>query len=104
MGVAALDKPVFTKDQMISATEVARKFSEARKRAKKAPLGIIDRSGLSSVLMDYDQYEKMFVYIQELEEKLLEAEVLKRSKELEADPSSAVPWRKVRRTPGLKDG
>ena len=35
MGVAALDKPVFTKDQMISATEVARKFSEARKRAKE---------------------------------------------------------------------
>lgn len=104
MGDAALKKPVFTKDQMISSTEVARKFSEARKRAKEAPLGIIDRSGLSSVLMDYDQYEKMFIYIQELEEKLLEAEVLKRSEELNSHPSSAVPWRKVRRTPGLMDG
>ena len=54
--------------------------------------------------MDYDQYEKMFIYIQELEEKLLEAEVLKRSEELDSNPSSAVPWREVRRTPGLKDG
>lgn len=104
MGVVTLKKPVFTKDQMISSTDIARKFSEARKRAKEAPLGIIDRSGLSSVLMDYDQYEKMFIYIQELEDKLLEAEVLKRSEELELNPSSAVPWRKVRRTSGLKDG
>ncbi len=98
MGVT-LDKPVFTKDQMISATDVTRKFKAAREKAKKAPLGILDRSGLSAVLMDYEQYEQMYTRIQELEEKIIEIQVLQRAQELKDNPATAIPWRSVRRTP-----
>lgn len=94
-----MDKPVFTKEQMVSSTEVTRKFSETRKKAKKfGLLGIMDRGGLSSVLMDYDQYEQMFLRIQELEEKMLEMTVLQRAEGLKDNPSTAIPWRNVRRT------
>jgi REP element-mobilizing transposase RayT len=95
----ALEKPFFTKDQMVSSTDVARRFSEVKLKAKKAPLGIFDRGGLSVVLMDYDQYEAMFLKIRELEEKLLETTVLERSQRLKEDPSSAIPWRSIVRKP-----
>lgn len=95
----ALEKPFFTKDQMVSSTDVARRFSEVKLKAKKAPLGVFDRGGLSVVLMDYDQYEAMFLKIQELEEKLLEATVLERAERLKENPSAAVPWRSIRREP-----
>lgn len=98
MGIA-LKKPFFTKDQMVNSTDVARRFSEVKMKAKKAPLGIFDRGGLSAVLMDYDQYEEMFLKIQELEEKLLEATVLERSERLKENPSSAIPWRNIERKP-----
>jgi PHD/YefM family antitoxin component YafN of YafNO toxin-antitoxin module len=92
-----LKKPVFTKDQMVNSTDVARRFSEVKLKAKKAPLGIFDRGGLSAVLMDYEQYEEMFLKIQELEEKLLEATVIQRSQRLKENPASAVSWRSIER-------
>jgi len=49
--------------------------------------------------MDYDQYEAMFLKIQELEEKLLEVTVLERSERLKEKPSAAVPWRNIKREP-----
>lgn len=94
-----MSKPVFTKDQMVNSTDVARRFSEVKMKAKKAPLDIFDRGGLSAVLVDYEQNDIMFLKIQELEEKLLEATVLKRSERLKENPSSAIPWRSIERKP-----
>jgi PHD/YefM family antitoxin component YafN of YafNO toxin-antitoxin module len=92
-----MDKPVFSKEQMISATEISRNFKAVRQKAKKAPLVILERNGLSSVLLNYDQYEKIYEYVQELEEKIVELKALQSLAEIEKDPLCAIPWRSARR-------
>jgi len=48
--------------------------------------------------MGYDQFEKMYQRLYELEEKE-EARILEaRIERLEKYPETAIPWRKVRRT------
>ena len=37
MSPLVLEKPVFTKDQVVSATEASKSLSAVRKRAKRAP-------------------------------------------------------------------
>jgi PHD/YefM family antitoxin component YafN of YafNO toxin-antitoxin module len=90
-----VDKPVFSKEQMISATEISRNFKTVRQKAKKAPLAILERNGLSSVLLNYDQYEKIYTYIRELEEEIVELKALQSLAEIEKDPSCAIPWRDI---------
>ena len=93
-GVAVMEKPAFTRDQMTNASDAARNFKAVREKAKVAPQVILDNGDLDSVLLDYDQYERLMLRLQELEEQIL-AERLER---LEQDPSVAIPWRKVRRS------
>jgi PHD/YefM family antitoxin component YafN of YafNO toxin-antitoxin module len=93
----AMDKPVFSKEQMISSTEISRNFKEVRQKARKAPLAILERNGLSSVLLNYDQYEKIYEYVQELEEQIVELKALQSLAEIEKDPSCAIPWQRSRR-------
>lgn len=93
-GVITMDKPAFTRDQITSASEAARNFKELRKKAKIAPQVILDNGNLDSVLLDYDQYERLILRLQELEEKIL----VERLERLEQDPSLAIPWCKVRRS------
>ncbi len=92
-----MDKPVFSKDQMISATEIARNFKLVKQKARKAPLAILERNELSSVLMNYDQYEKIFEYVRVLEEQIIELKALQGLAEIEKDPSCAIPWKSIRR-------
>lgn len=93
-GVTAMDKPAFTRDQITNASDAARNFKGLRAKAKIAPQVILDNGNLDSVLMDYDQYERLVLHLQELEEKIL----VERFERLEQDPSLAIPWRKVRRS------
>lgn len=97
MGVV-LEKPSITNDQIVSASEVARDFSKIRKRAKVVPQYILDRGKIDAVILGYDQYEQMYMRLQELEEEKTELLILQRSKELQENPGIAVPWRNVRRT------
>jgi PHD/YefM family antitoxin component YafN of YafNO toxin-antitoxin module len=93
-GVAAMDKPAFTRDQIITASDAARNFKGLRQKAKSAPQVILDNGVLDSVVLDYDQYERIVLRLQELEEQIL----VERLERLEQDPSIAIPWRKVRRS------
>ena len=68
MSPITLEKPTFTKDQLVSATTASKEFSSLRKRAKKSPQYISDRNGIDSVLLDYDAYESMYAELQYLRE------------------------------------
>ncbi|HEX7713152.1 MAG TPA: type II toxin-antitoxin system Phd/YefM family antitoxin [Bacillota bacterium] len=93
-GVAVMDKPAFTRDQMTNASDAARNFKEIRKKAKFAPQVILENGDLDSVILDYDQYERLILHLQELEEEVLS----ERLEQLEQNPSLAIPWRNNRRS------
>ena len=62
-------KPQFDKDQIVTASEAVRKFSETRKRAKNKPLFILDGGNVDSVILSYPQYEEFFSELTYLREK-----------------------------------
>lgn len=98
MAQQIMQKPSFTKDQLISASVASKNFGTIRKRAQQEPLFILDNGQLDTVILGYAQYEKLFLCLQELEE-IQEAKVLEdRLDRLERNPEVAIPWRKVRRT------
>lgn len=94
---AVLEKPSITQDQMVPASTAARDFRAMRKKAQDMPLFILERGRIDAVLLGYDQYERMYMRLRELETELL---VQQRSQELHDNPGIAVPWREVRRTGG----
>ena len=49
MSPLVLEKPVFTKDQVVSATEASKSLSAIRKRAKRAPQFIADHNDIEFV-------------------------------------------------------
>ena len=61
-----LEKPVFTKDQVVSATEASKSLSAVRKRAKRAPQFIADHNDIDTVIIDYAAYEEMYGALQYL--------------------------------------
>ena len=90
-----MEKPLFTKDQLVSATLAAKSFGEIRKRAKTAPLFITENGDIDTVMIDYEQYESMYIRLKEFEEaRLLE----NRIEQLDDNPSLGIPWDQVRRT------
>jgi len=50
MSPLVLEKPVFTKDQVVSATEASKSLSAIRKRAKRAPQFIADHNDIDTVI------------------------------------------------------
>ena len=57
MSPLVLEKPVFTKDQVVSATEASKSLSAIRKRAKRAPQFIADHNDIDTVIIDYAHNE-----------------------------------------------
>lgn len=85
-------------DQMIKASEAAKRFGYARKKAKDLPQFITENGNIDSVLMDYEYYLKMYQRLVELEAKE-EARVLdERIDRLENDPTQGIPWQSIRRS------
>ncbi len=68
MSPLVLEKPVFTKDQVVSATEASKSLSAIRKRAKRAPQFIADHNDIDTVIIDYAAYEEMYGALQYLHE------------------------------------
>lgn len=68
MSPLVLEKPVFTKDQVVSATEASKSLSTIRKRAKRAPQFVADHNDIDTVIIDYAAYEEMFGALQYLRE------------------------------------
>ncbi len=68
MSPLVLEIPVFTKDQVVSATEASKSLSAIRKRAKRAPQFIADHNDIDTVIIDYAAYEEMYGALQYLRE------------------------------------
>lgn len=103
MGAMTLTKPVITVDQMVRASEAAKKFGEIRRKAKDEPQFITEKGMVDTVLLDYELYEQMFEIISEVcemaaAEKEEERMLLERVERLEKKPGLAIPWREVKRT------
>lgn len=92
------DKPSFTNEQLTSATDAAKKFSEVRKKAKSVPQAITNNGTIDSVLLDYEYYEELYLRLKELEE-IEEARILsERMERLENDPDTAISWRDIKQS------
>lgn len=64
-----MEKPSFTADQLISASNAAKNFGELRKKAKNLPQFITDNGEVDTVVVGYDYFEKMYARLKELEAK-----------------------------------
>lgn len=87
MATTANVKPRFCIDQMTSATEAAKRFSEVRRRAKREPQFITDRNTVDSVIVSYDEYEAMYAELCELRERAFLADAAARIATCDADPA-----------------
>jgi prevent-host-death family protein len=89
-----VDKPVFSRDQLMSTRDAARKFGMMKKAAKEKPIFITDNGEVEFVLLDIEAYEEMYQRLSELESEVLEY----RAEEAEREPETLVEWRSVRRS------
>ena len=86
MDVGVMSKPTFGKDQIVSATTVAKKFSEVRKRAKTMPQFVSDHNEIDTVILDYRAYEEMYAELARLREQQFYATAAERIRKGDADP------------------
>lgn len=92
-----MDKPVFSREQLIPAAVAAKKFGAVRRDAKKNTQFITDNGQVDSVVLGIEYYEQMFARLQELEEQDEARILLERIERLEKDPGSAIPWDAIKR-------
>lgn len=63
-----MEKPKLTADQVISASNEARRFGEVRKNAKNIRQFISENNRIDSVVQSYEDYEKIFMELEALRE------------------------------------
>jgi hypothetical protein len=95
---AIMDKPTFSREQLVAASVAAKTFGSIRKKAKVLPQFITDNGEVDTVVLEYKYYEEMYMRLRELEEKEEERILLQRIERLEENPSASVSWRDIRRT------
>jgi PHD/YefM family antitoxin component YafN of YafNO toxin-antitoxin module len=88
-----MEKPLMDKDQLITATEVARNFAKIKEQAKSGPVYVLDHKEISLVILNYQDFENMYLRLQELEEEVL----LVRSADIKRDQSKTIPWRTIKK-------
>jgi PHD/YefM family antitoxin component YafN of YafNO toxin-antitoxin module len=88
-----MEKPLMDKDQLITATEVARNFAKVKEQAKIEPVYVMEHKEVSLVLLNYQDFENMYLRLQELEEEI----ILTRSADIKRDQSKAIPWRTIKK-------
>jgi len=93
-----MKRPKFDKDQLVTATDVSRKFSAIRKQAKEKPLVVTDNGQFDTVILDYNLYETMYSRLNELEDQIELLVLSERLEGLEKNPEKGVNWRDIRRS------
>lgn len=104
-----MDKPAFTIDQIIKASDLVRKFSEIRKKAKDKPYFITENGHVETVLLSYDEYEALYQtsllskemaeHMEDLEQQITDY----RMERSENNPDQLIDWRSIRRTTNKDD-
>jgi PHD/YefM family antitoxin component YafN of YafNO toxin-antitoxin module len=88
-----MEKPLMDKDQLITATEVARNFAKVKEQVKIEPVYVLDHKEISLVILNYQDFENMYLRLQELEEEI----ILTRNAEIKRDQSKTAPWRTIKK-------
>lgn len=85
-----------TKDQIVKSSIISKRLGQYRKKAKENPIYISDNGNIDTVIISYDQFEKMYERLVELESK--EEEILSdRIKQVEQHPELSAKWKDIRR-------
>lgn len=88
MAVRSLNagKPNFNVDQVIPASIASRRLGEIRKNAKQLPQFISENNKIDSVILGYEQYEKMFMDLEHFRNLAWELTIAQRLKQADAHP------------------
>lgn len=96
--VVVMDKPKFDQEQVITSSDISRKFGAIRRQAKERPLVVTDNGRFDTVILDYRLYEAIYSRLSELEEQEEIRELSERLEGLEKEPEFGVKWRDIRRS------
>ncbi|AND86373.1 prevent-host-death family protein [Clostridium tyrobutyricum DIVETGP] len=83
-------KPKITKDQIVKSSVVSKRLGQYRKKAKENPIYISDNGNIDTVILSYDQFERMYERLAELEEKEEERIIGDRIKQVGKHPELSV--------------
>lgn len=97
MSTAVDNKLKITKDQIVKSSVVSKKLGQYRKKAKENPIYISDNGNIDTVIVSYEQFEKMYERLVELEGKEEEKILLDRINQVEKYPELSGKWKDIRR-------
>lgn len=86
MGMSIIEKPRFSVDQVIPASQAAKKFAEVRRNAKTNPQFISQNNSIDSVVQSYEDYEKMYMELEALRELFTELQLSDRIQQADLNP------------------
>ncbi|WP_053958064.1 type II toxin-antitoxin system prevent-host-death family antitoxin [Sulfobacillus thermosulfidooxidans] len=92
-------KPRFAGHQIVRSEDTVKHFDTLRQSARKHPVLITDHNQSDTVLLDYDQYKKLYQRLSELEQRYEASLIEFRINRIEKNPHRTTPWRQVKRTP-----
>ncbi|WP_251669349.1 MULTISPECIES: hypothetical protein [unclassified Sporosarcina] len=81
-----MDKPKFTVDQVVPASQAAKRFAEVRRNAKTSPQFISQNNSIDSVVQSYEDYEKMYMELESLRELFLNLNLSDRIQKADLNP------------------
>jgi PHD/YefM family antitoxin component YafN of YafNO toxin-antitoxin module len=81
--------------RLVPSTDFQRHFAEHKGRADQYPLFVIEHNEPKYVFLSFEHYKQLLDQLAESEEEVLAS----RLDALERDPSTGIPWSKIRRTP-----
>ena len=86
MGMKVMEKPQFNVDQVIPASQAAKRFAEVRRNAKTKPQFISQNNSIDTVIQSYENYEKMYMELESLRELLFDLHLSDRIQKAESNP------------------
>ncbi|OAA90771.1 Phd_YefM [Clostridium ljungdahlii] len=86
-----------TKEQIVKSSIVSKSLGQYRKKAKENPIYISDNGNIDTVILSYDQFEKMYERLMELEQKEEERILNDRIRQVEEHPELSAKWKDIRR-------
>lgn len=95
MRVNVMDKPQFNVDQVIPASRAAKRFAEIRKNAKNNPQFITQNNNIDSVIQSYEDYEKMYMELENLRGLFSDLQLSDRIQKADSDPDLRFSMKEV---------
>ena len=79
-------KLLFSRDQIVTATQASKNFGEVRERALGEPIFVSGRNGIDTVIIDYQTFEDMSIELANLREQHFYSVAAQRVLEGDATP------------------